>query len=316
MPPRVSVLLPVFNGATYLQAAIDSILQQSCEDFELLLFDDGSHDASPAIAQAAAAADPRLQFFRSDTNRGLGHTMTQLAALASGEFLAIQEQDDRSAPERLAHQIALLEDQPQVGLVSGLAAWVDSAGVHQRFFPGLLERGENYPQSHHAMVELLMVEQCKVVNAGAMFRRQVLQPAADQIPIFFDPAARMSVDWQFFIRLAHHWRIWGLPEVVVTMRRADDHASLTRQKALQFAEARRCLALLFAELGEDPRSPIDRRLYQRALATQNLLEARHGGLRAWRSWLAAGWYDPLRVATWQGLADQIRRQTRRVRAWP
>lgn len=311
--PRVSVLLPVYDGAATLAQAIDSIRTQTFADFELLIYDDGSRDASLAVAERAAAADPRLRVLRGERNQGLGHAMARLAEAAGGEFLAIHEQDDVSPPDRLAAEVALLDARPEVGLVSGLAEWVDGAGRRLRLFPGLLEGGGNYPQDPAAMVRFLFVEQCKVVNAGCLFRRVALEKIPGRVPVFFDPQARMSVDWQFFLRLAHSWSIWGLPQVVVKMRRGDDRSGLTTRKALQFAEARRCLRLLYRELASHPGSPIDRRLYRRALATQQVLEARHaGGWRGMPQLLGALWRDPGRPDTWRTLGEVGRRGWRRA----
>jgi glycosyltransferase involved in cell wall biosynthesis len=315
-PPRVSVLLPVYNGAATLERAVASILGQTWGDFELILHDDGSTDGSAAQIAELLRRDPRLRSSRSEENRGLGAAMAQLASLARGEYLAIQEQDDVSAPDRLAAEVAALDADPEAGLVSGIAEWLDEKGEPFRLFPGLLAGGGQYPQEPAAMVRYLFLEQCKVVNAGAMFRRRVLGPTdPGSVPVFFDPAARMSVDWQFFLRLAHSWRILGLHRVVVRMQRGAGRDSLTRRKELQFAEARRCLRLLYDELALSPASPIDRSLYRQAQATQLLLEGRfYGGRRGLGRLLAALLREPGRAEIWRSLAELAGGGFRRLRA--
>ena len=302
MSPKISVLCPVYNGEARLAAAVESIRRQTEPDWELLLLDDGSRDGSAALCARLAASDGRIRHLAHDHNRGLGAAMVTLAAAARGPYLAIQEQDDVSAPQRLERELEILETHPEIGLVSGVAEWLDASGRRLALFPAILAAGGQYPQERRAMVRYLMLEQCKVVNAGAMFRRALLDDPA----IFFDHEARMSVDWQFFLRVAHRTGIWGLPDLVVHMDRGADRGSLTRRKELQFTEARRCLRIAVETWQDDPGSPIDRRLYRHAMATQLLLEGRYYGrfLGAWRH-LQAWVLDPVRreiVTSLMGLA--------------
>lgn len=316
--------MPVYNGAATLERAVESILGQTFADFEILLHDDGSADGSASLIGALLARDRRIRASRFETNRGLGAAMAHLATLARGDYLAVQEQDDVSLPDRLAAETAVLDERPEVGLVSGLAEWVEHADLERgptdrkpRLFPAILARGGQYPQETAEMVEYLYVEQCKVANAGALFRRAVLDgpPWTGGVAVFFDPAARMSVDWQFFLRLAHGWRVHGLPRVVVRMQRGAGRDSLTRRKDLQFAEARRCLRLLRDELATSPLSPIDGLLYRRALATQLLLEARYwGGRRGLGLLFKALGQDPWRGEIWRSLGEYPGRWLRRLPA--
>ena len=303
--------MPVYNGTATLEQAMDSILAQSFGDFEILIHDDGSTDDSARVIAELARRDRRVTASRSLANQGLGATMAHLAGLARGDYLAIQEQDDVSTPGRLEAELAVIEADAEIGLVSGIAEWCDEDGKRLRLFPGLLVHGGQYPRDNAAMVRYLYVEQCKVVNAGALFRRRVL--SSPGVPVFFDPAARMSVDWQFFLRLAHGWACHGLPEVVVRMRRGSGHDSLTRQKELQFAEARRCIDLLYRELGNSPNSPINTRLYHLALATQLLLEGRYWGrTRGLGRLLRALRHDPLRAEIWRSLGELLGRAGQKV----
>ena len=299
MTPKVSVVLPVWNGERYVAEAIRSIQRQTFADWELIVLDDGSSDGSLEVCRELARSDERLAVYDSPANGGLGAAMSRLVSLARGEYVAIQEQDDVSLPERLAAEVAVLEADPEIGLVSGIAAWIDDDGQLIRHFPGILESGRQYPANCHDMVRFLYLERCKVVNAGAMFRRSALR----HDDVRFDPQAKMSVDWQFFLRLAHHHRIVGLHQVLVRVRRGRSHPSLTRQKALQFREGHRCIEVVFREYRDDPRSPIDRWLYRRAKSGQRVIEgAYEGGFEgALRLIQALGW-DPGNRRAWSSLA--------------
>ncbi len=308
--PEVSVVLPVFNGERFVSDAIQSIRQQTLEDWELLILDDGSTDSSLSVCRALAALDPRVKVFSNPANLGLARTMNALVSLVNGRYVAVQEQDDVSLPHRLSAEVSVLESMPEVGIVSGIAAWIDDKGRVFNHFPGILTHGGQYPQDRRRMVEYLYVEQCKVVNAGAMFRRSVL----DEFAPPFDEGARMSIDWQFFIHVAHRHRILGLPDVVVKMHRGSAHESLTGNKELQFREARRCIGVILRRYARQRESPISPILFRRAMATQLVLEGRYyGGIDGALRLGQAVLYDPTNRLAWRSLMRSVRRAA--SKAW-
>ena len=310
---RISVVLPVYNGAACVHEAIESIQDQTYPHWEMIILDDGSSDNSYVICQGLAGGDDRIQVVRNPTNWGLAKSMNRLVALAQGEFVAVQEQDDISIPERFEREVDLLDRRQEVGLVSGIAAWMDEDGQVFAHFPDLLARGGQYPQDRQQMVKYLYVEQCKVVNAACMFRRS----AAEQIPGPYDEEARMSIDWQFFIHLAHRWMIMGIPEYLVLMRRGKSHQHLSAMKELQFREARRCIQKIYTLYHADPGSPLNRVSFRKAMATQLILEARYYGRLSGASRLAkAIYYDPANPQTWKTFGELGRRMLGRPKNRP
>jgi glycosyltransferase involved in cell wall biosynthesis len=292
------VVLPVYNGAAFVEQAVRSIVEQTLDDWELIIVDDGSGDDSLQTCETLAKADSRLRVFANAHNLGLARTMNRLVSLARGELIAVQEQDDISEPRRLALEAAELTARPEVGLVSGLAAWIDDHGNIFNYFPGLLQRGRQYPQNRAEMVRLLFTEQCKVVNAACMFRRRLL----DEIPGPFDPGARLSIDWQFFLRVAHRHQILGLPEVLVRMRRGAGHHSLTRNREVRFHEARRCIRLLYKLYAKEKSSPINYWLYRKAMATELMIEGRsYSRIKGLLRLLEAAIYQPTKAEVWTSL---------------
>jgi glycosyltransferase involved in cell wall biosynthesis len=117
--PRVSFILPVRNAAQTLPRALDSLFAQTFADFEILAFDDGSDDDSPAVLERAAAADSRLRFVASE-HVGLVEALRRLVEASDAPLLARMDADDISPPERLAHQIGLLDERPELALASCL----------------------------------------------------------------------------------------------------------------------------------------------------------------------------------------------------
>src|ERR1700692_1530015 len=102
--PRISVLLPIYNAQQYLPLAIDSILDQSYPDFELILLDDGSDDDSLKIAKSVAARDPRTVVVPGD-RRGIVHWLNVGLRMAKGELIARMDADDISSHLRFVTQV-------------------------------------------------------------------------------------------------------------------------------------------------------------------------------------------------------------------
>ena len=124
--PRVTVLMAMYNAAAHLQAAIESVRAQTFADFEFLIVDDGSTDDSAAIAEGCG--DKRIRVIRNAQNRGQTACLNQGLAEARGEWVARQDADDLSAPERLAQQLAHMKAQPETALL-GTGAWqIDGDG--------------------------------------------------------------------------------------------------------------------------------------------------------------------------------------------
>lgn len=114
--PEVSVLLPVRDGAPTLALAMLSVLEQSFRDFELLVLDDGSVDATPDIA--LAFGDPRVRLLRDGLKQGLATRLNQGIAAATGRYIARMDADDVCFPERFARQVARLDAEDSLHLIA------------------------------------------------------------------------------------------------------------------------------------------------------------------------------------------------------
>lgn len=112
--PLVSVLMPVYNGEKYLREAIESILNQSFTDYEFLIINDGSTDASEEII--LSYKDPRIRYIRNEKNLKLIATLNKGLAMCNGKYIARMDADDISYPERFAVQVKFMEAHPEYGL--------------------------------------------------------------------------------------------------------------------------------------------------------------------------------------------------------
>ena len=117
--PLISVVMPVRNGARWLSEAIESIIYQTCRDFELLVIDDGSTDETPEILTNWLSRDLRIRVLRQN-ERGLVAALNYGLDEARGSLIARLDADDRAIAHRLERQIRVLGDNPRVGL---LGAW-------------------------------------------------------------------------------------------------------------------------------------------------------------------------------------------------
>lgn len=128
MPPRVSILMGIYNCAPTLGECLDSIVRQTYTDWEMILCDDGSTDETLSMAREWARRDPRFKVLVNERNLGLARTLDRCIAEASGELLARQDGDDLSEPDRLAKLVAALDAHPEIAVVSSWMSCFDEHG--------------------------------------------------------------------------------------------------------------------------------------------------------------------------------------------
>lgn len=213
--PRVSVLMPVYNGEPYLREAIDSILRQTFADFEFLIIDDGSIDGSAAIVESYD--DPRIQLARNGRNLGLVATLNKGLDLCRGEYIARMDCDDIALPSRLQKQVEYLDKHPNVGL---LGTW------SKRF-----HSGENYlfrPPTEDAAIRFHLMFDNVFYHNTVMLRRQLLHEHG----LTYDASYQHAEDYEFWVRCSKYTKVANLPEVLVLYRFHPDNTS-NRHAALQ-----------------------------------------------------------------------------------
>lgn len=126
--PAISVVMPVHNALRYLDEAVDSILNQSYSNFEFVILDDASTDGSTERLREWASRDGRIRLLEVDKNLGPALSSQKVAAAATAPVVARTDADDISYPDRLARQLDVLEQHPEVGVVGGLFDIIDAEG--------------------------------------------------------------------------------------------------------------------------------------------------------------------------------------------
>lgn len=148
--PRVSIGLPVYNGERYLRQAIDSILAQTFTDFELIISDNASTDATAEIGQTYAAQDARVRYHRNAVNLGAARNYNRLVELAAGEYFKWASHDDLIASEYLERCLAVLDRQPAAVLCYPQACFIDADGQFLAADPFGLELRAPRPRERYA----------------------------------------------------------------------------------------------------------------------------------------------------------------------
>ncbi|MEM5564586.1 glycosyltransferase family 2 protein [Psychroserpens sp. AS72] len=260
---HVSVILPIYNGEKTLEKTLDSLLMQTYKEFELIACIDGSSDNSEDILKQYALKFRNITILKNKTNRGLGPTMNRLVHQTKGIYIAVAEQDDYYYPERLQLQVELLDKDPSIGMVSGIAEFSGGEHIHGKF-PGILVQGKQYPEG----VEMFMLnykQHIKVVNSCMMFRKSV---HTDNGLYFTQHYPSISVDWTYVLRFSLVSKIYGLHKVFVRLDRRLNRNSVTSNKEKQFKATRELLASFAYEYPEI----INKKDYEYAMRTQYLLE--------------------------------------------
>jgi glycosyltransferase involved in cell wall biosynthesis len=126
--PRVSIGLPVYNGQQYLRHALDSLLTQTFGDFELIISDNASNDATPEIGREYAARDPRIRYVRHEVNRGAAWNFNYVFGLARGVCFKWHAHDDMLEPTFLERCVTMLDRDPQMVLAFSRTRVVDANG--------------------------------------------------------------------------------------------------------------------------------------------------------------------------------------------
>src|SRR3989441_5670759 len=126
--PRVSVGLPVYNGERYLPEALDSLLTQTYEDFELIICDNASTDRTGEIARSYVAKDSRVRYARNEKNLGAGRNFRRAFELCTGAYFRWAAADDLSAPQSLARCVEVLDQEPAVVLAYPKTRVIDEHG--------------------------------------------------------------------------------------------------------------------------------------------------------------------------------------------
>ena len=209
--PLVSVLMPVFNGASFLREAIESVLNQSFERFEFIIIDDGSTDSSCDII--SQFEDDRIRFVPQKSNKGIISTLNLGLTLAKGKYLARMDADDISLPTRLEQQVEFLESNLGVGCLGTNFQFLDSPADTSWI---------QYYSAEDTKISLLFG--CGLCHPTVMLRTSELRSHRLTYPAAYPHAE----DYGFWVKVSDCTRIANLPQVLLSYRQHDRQVSKTK----------------------------------------------------------------------------------------
>jgi len=214
--PKISVLMPVYNAAPHLKQAIDSILDQTYTDFELIIVDDGSTDNSLEIA--GAYRDPRVNILQNKENLGISATLNRGIDHCAGQFIARMDADDYSYPLRLQKQIEYMDAHPECALISAATRVVSNDG-------GFV-RQENFPPE---FFYYNLTFTCWIYHPTAMYRRNVVY----EVGKYSEP---YSEDFDLWWKISREHVIHHLNEILLDYRESKSSLSAVLKLA-EYEEA-------------------------------------------------------------------------------
>ncbi len=221
MTPLVTVFIPAYNAGQYIKETIESVLQQTYENFELLIVNDGSTDDTVRIIEEFR--DPRIRLCHNDQNRGLSYTRNRGLELAKGEYIAFLDADDLALPHRLQTEVTFLEAHPQYDLVgSWFHTIIDGTVKRQRYHAG------QYKIRNAGMIFMPMLTTSTIMIRTSFIRKNRLS---------YSEAYFVAEDHAFLIDCARYTDIVCLSKPVTIYRLG--HESVSKRSSEKQVEERR-----------------------------------------------------------------------------
>ncbi|OFZ16568.1 MAG: hypothetical protein A2X86_12290 [Bdellovibrionales bacterium GWA2_49_15] len=212
--PLVSVVIPCFNAAAFLEAAVTSVLDQTLPDFEIILCDDGSTDQTATIIGVLIARDGRIRGIKNEQNRGISHTRNHLIREAKGEFITFLDCDDLMYPDRLELQVQFLRANPQIDII----------GSHyHEFNHRRLGKVRMVKTTHQDIVHAFQY-MCPIPNPTLMARRSIFQQLS------FNETLKSAEDLDLLLRAYEQGRKFANIPFVTTLYRIHNNSISTLQK--------------------------------------------------------------------------------------
>lgn len=188
-PPKVSVIIPAYNIAKYIGEALDSVLAQTCQDFEIILINDGSPD-TPEFERVLEPFREQIIYLKQE-NAGVGPARNAAIGVSRGELLAFLDGDDVWLPDFLESQVNFLEANNYDLVYSDALLFGEAAFDGQTFMQGAPSTGE-------ANFESLLDFRCNIILSGSVARKQMVLDAG-----MFEPTDVRAQDFNLWLRMAH-----------------------------------------------------------------------------------------------------------------
>ena len=218
--PLVSVIIPTHNRAKYITKALDSVLFQSYQDFEIIIVDDGSTDNTKSVLESYLK-DPRIVYIYQQ-NQKVSKARNNGAKRAKGEYIALLDSDDYWLDSRkLEKQVRFFEENPEYLLTSGGIVRIAESGQE-------ISKVLN-PEADGAIRESVLFS-CLFTPSGAMFRKSIFEKIGG-----FNETSDLSEDWEFFLEIGKYGKFYNFQDYFVAyLQGSQNRSNFNRRDNLRY----------------------------------------------------------------------------------
>lgn len=214
--PTISIIMPVYNGATFLAESIDSILAQTFTDWELIIVDDSSTDTSRAIADRYVSLDNRIRVYANTQEKGLAGALNCCLSHVHGQYIARADADDIQTPDRLQVEYDFLIKHPRIAIVG---SWYKTFGNNKR------PKVRKHPKQS-VVIAWKYLSNTYFCHPTILFRASVLQTVS-KYPLM------VSEDFAFLSEVIHVYKGFNIPKVLLLYREHATNYSFTKAEAIK-----------------------------------------------------------------------------------
>lgn len=200
--PRISVVMPLYNNAKFIEESVESVLQQTYKNFELIIIDDCSKDGS--IKRIEKYQDPRIKIIRNNKNIGVAKSLNKGLGIAKGEYIARCDSDDVNLPQRLNKQLKFLSKHKDCIVVGSNALLINERGRKVGV--------TNQPQTDPDIRKNILIRN-PIIHPSTMYRRDLISKIGSY-RAFFNGVE----DYDLWFRVINRGKIYNMGEILIKRR--------------------------------------------------------------------------------------------------
>jgi glycosyltransferase involved in cell wall biosynthesis len=212
MPPKISVIMPVYNGEKYVREAIQSVLDQTFSDFEFIIVDDGSTDNSGEAINSFK--DERIRYEQLP-HRGLIHTLNHAIQIARGTYIARMDADDIALPERLARQVEYMDTHPDIAVCGSWATCIDKNGDNIGSY--------NYPPVENKKIKKYALIHNPFIHPSVVIRKEMIEKVGGYRAFW-----KHTEDYELWTRVLSLYKGTNIPEYLLKYRVHDNQVTASK----------------------------------------------------------------------------------------
>lgn len=213
--PKISVVMSAYNGAKYLKEAIESILNQTFEDFEFIIVDDDSIDKTEEILVEYKRKDPRIKIITNRENIGLTKSLNKAIKITKGDYIARMDADDIAMAERLETQLEFMKKNPEVGAVGCWYYLIDKTG-------NIFEKRR--PPTKFSKIKKALLASSPLIHPGMFIKKEVLEKIGP-----YDEEFKYAQDRDLLFRILQYYKLAVVPQFLLKFRHTPGSISLKKE---------------------------------------------------------------------------------------